>query len=156
MGTGHIGNLMMTALVSMVPVLELRGAIPMGVAAGLEFWEALIAAIIGNLIPIPFIILFIRKIFEWLRKKSEGLNRLVERLERKADTKRGLIEKYEFLGLVIIVAIPLPGTGAWTGALVAAMMDMRIKRALPAIAIGVCIAGLIVAYVAFGAKFLFF
>ena len=156
MGTGHIGNLMMTALVSMVPVLELRGAIPIGVAAGLEFWEALIAAIIGNLIPIPFIILFIRKIFEWLRKKSEGLNRLVERLERKADAKRGLIEKYEFLGLVIIVAIPLPGTGAWTGALVAAMMDMRIKRALPAIAIGVCIAGLIVAYVAFGAKFLFF
>ena len=156
MGTGHIGNLMMTALVSMVPVLELRGAIPIGVAAGLEFWEALIAAIIGNLIPIPFIILFIRKIFEWLRKKSEGLNRLVERLERKADAKRGLIEKYEFLGLVIIVAIPLPGTGAWTGALVAAMMDMRIKRALPAIAIGVCIAGLIVAYVAFGAKFLLF
>ena len=146
----------MTALVSMVPVLELRGAIPIGVAAGLEFWEALIAAIIGNLIPIPFIILFIRKIFEWLRKKSEGLNRLVERLERKADAKRGLIEKYEFLGLVIIVAIPLPGTGAWTGALVAAMMDMRIKRALPAIAIGVCIAGLIVAYVAFGAKFLLF
>ena len=155
-GVEHIGNLIMTTLVSMVPVVELRGAIPMGVASGLGFWEALAAAIIGNLIPIPFIIIFIRKVFEWLRRKSEDLNRIVVRFENKAKSKKELIDKYQWFGLVLLVAIPLPGTGAWTGALVAAMMDMRLKRAFPAIFLGVCIAGIIVAYATFGAKSLFF
>lgn len=151
-GTAHIGNLIMTAIVSMIPVIELRGAIPMGVASGLGFWESLVVSIIGNMIPIPFIIIFIRKIFEWLKFKSQRLDRLVKKFENKAESKRALVEKYEILGLVLLVAIPLPGTGAWTGALVAAMMDIRLKRAFPAIFLGVCIAGLIVAYATFGAK----
>ena len=150
----HIGNLMMTALIAMVPVIELRGAIPAGVAAGLTVWEALFMAIIGNMIPVPVIILFVRKVFDWMRVKSENLDRLVRRFEAKAEKQSALIDKYEWWGLVILVAIPLPGTGAWTGALVAAMLNMRLKRALPAVFIGVVIAGIIVSYITYGASML--
>ncbi len=150
----HIGNLMMTALIAMVPVIELRGAIPAGVAAGLTVWEALFMAIIGNMIPVPVIILFVRKVFDWMRVKSEKLDRLVRRFEAKAEKQSALIDKYEWWGLVILVAIPLPGTGAWTRALVAAMLNMRLKRALPAVFIGVVIAGIIVSYITYGASML--
>lgn len=135
----------------MVPVLELRGAIPMGVANGLDWRIAIPVAIVGNLVPVPFIIIFIRRIFEWLRKKSKKLDDLVSKLEKRAEKKSKVVEKYKMLGLIILVAIPLPGTGAWTGALVAAMLEMRVKDALPAISIGVVIAGIIVALVTYGA-----
>lgn len=144
----------MTLLLAMTPVLELRAAIPAAVAGGLSIKAALIISIIGNVIPIPFILLFIRKIFEWMRTKSERLNKLVVKMENKADKKKDVIDKYEWWGLVLLVAIPLPGTGAWTGALVAAMLDMRIKRAFPAILLGVVIAGTIVSYLTYGATFL--
>ena len=140
-----------TFLMAMVPVVELRGAIPYGVLAGLSVPAAFILAFFGNLAPIPFLVLFTRKVFEWLRSKSEGLNRFVSRLEQKAEQKKDVVLRYEFWGLVLLVAIPLPGTGAWTGALVAAMMDMRLKRAMPAIALGVLIAGIIVTSVTYGA-----
>lgn len=140
-----------TFLMSMIPVVELRGAIPYGVIAGLSVRTALIIAIIGNLVPIPFLIVFTRKVFEWLRRHSETLDRLVSKLEEKGESKKDIVEKYEFLGLMILVAIPLPGTGAWTGALVAAMMDMRLKRAMPSIILGVIIAGIIVTTVTYGA-----
>ncbi|MBR1779849.1 MAG: small multi-drug export protein, partial [Oscillospiraceae bacterium] len=117
--------MVMTLLISMVPVIELRGAIPIAVAHGLDFWPALVTAVIGNLIPVPFIIIFIRRIFLWMRRRSERLGRLVARLEARAEKKRGTVERYAFWGLVVLVAVPLPGTGAWTGALVAAMMDLR-------------------------------
>lgn len=156
MGSELIGNLVMTFFVSMLPVVELRGAIPMGVASGLGFWESFAAAVAGNLVPVPFIIIFIRTIFEWLRDKNQKFDRLINKFENKAAEKKELIDKYEWFGLVLLVAIPLPGTGAWTGALVAAMMDMRLKRAFPAIALGVCIAGFVVAHATFGAKFLIF
>lgn len=146
---------LITFLMSMIPVIELRGAIPYGVVAGLSVHTAFILAVIGNLLPIPFLIVFTRKVFEWLRTKSERLNRMVEKLERKAEAKRDIVEKYKFLGLMILVAIPLPGTGAWTGALVAAMMDMRLKRAMPAIIVGVLVAGVIVTTLTYGAGALF-
>ena len=146
----------MTMLLSMVPVLELRGAIPIGVANGLNIWVAIGVSIIGNLLPVPFIILFIRKIFSWLRKLSKRLDGLVTRLEQRAAKKSDVVLRYAFWGLVVLVAIPLPGTGAWTGALVAAMLDMRLKRAFPAIVLGVLIAGAIVAFVTYGAGALFF
>ena len=146
----------MTMLLSMVPVLELRGAIPIGVANGLNIWVAIGVSIIGNLLPVPFIILFIRKIFSWLRKLSKRLDGLVTKLEQRAAKKSDVVLRYAFWGLVILVAIPLPGTGAWTGALVAAMLDMRLKRAFPAIVLGVVIAGVIVAFVTYGAGALFF
>ncbi len=139
-----------TFVIAMVPVLELRGALPFAVLNGLNLWQAYILAVAGNLLPIPFLIVFTRKVFEWLRAMNEGLNRFVTRLENKAHDKKGMVEKFEFLGLVLLVAIPLPGTGAWTGALVAAMMDMRLKRAMPAIVVGVLIAGIIVSILTFG------
>ena len=136
---------------AMVPVVELRGAIPYGVIAGLSVHAAFIIAVIGNLVPIPILVVFTRKVFEWLRTKSEWLDSIVRRLEAKADDKKEIVQKYEIWGLVLLVAIPLPGTGAWTGALVAAMMDMRLKRAMPAIILGVIIAGVIVTTVTYGA-----
>ena len=139
----------------MVPVVELRGAIPFGVVRGLNLWTAIIASMLGNLIPVPFIILFIRKIFAWMRAHMPKLDGLVIRMEKKAEKNRAAVEKYAFWGLVILVAIPLPGTGAWTGALVAAMMEMRLKRAFPAIAIGVAIAGVIVSVITYGAQAIF-
>lgn len=151
-----VGKVLMTMLLSMVPVLELRGAIPIGVANGLNFWVAIGVSIIGNLLPVPFIILFIRKVFTWLRRLSRKLDGLVTRLEQRAKKKSDVVLRYAFWGLVVLVAIPLPGTGAWTGALVAAMLDMRLKRAFPAIALGVLIAGTIVAFVTYGAGAIFF
>ena len=145
----------MTIFKSMVPIIELRGAIPIGVANGLSVRTALFAAIIGNLIPVPIIILFVRKVFAFIRTKSEKLDHLVCRFEEKAKKQSGMVEKYEWFGLVLLVAIPLPGTGAWTGALVAAMLDMRMKRAFPAIMIGVIIAGIVVSYITYGASMLF-
>lgn len=135
---------------AMIPVFELRGAIPVGVAAGLPFWTVLLTAFLGNLLPVPFLILFTRRVFEWLRTKSALLERFVSRLERKAATKEDLLKKYELLGLCILVAIPLPGTGAWTGSLVAAVFDIRLKHAFPVIALGVLIAGIIVSVVTYG------
>jgi len=128
----------------MVPVIELRGAIPIGVGMGLSPLAALGISIVGNLVPVPFIILFIRKIFQWMRRHIPRLDGLVGRMERKADKHRDLVLRWEFWGLLILVAIPLPGTGAWTGALVAALMDLRMKKAFPAISVGVVIAGIIV------------
>ena len=140
----------MTFFIAMLPVLELRGAIPIGTAAGLDPRLALAAAFLGNLVPVPFIVIFIRKIFVWLRSKSEFLDRVVARMEAKAEKNVDKVHKYENVGLFILVAIPLPGTGAWTGALVAAFLDMRLKRCFPAIALGVLAAGIIVFCLTYG------
>lgn len=140
----------------MIPVIELRGAIPIAVANGLDYRVAIAVSIIGNIIPVPFIIIFIRKIFAFLRKISSKLDMLVTKLEKRAEKKSDVVQKYAFWGLFILVAIPLPGTGAWTGALVAAMLDMRLKKALPAIALGVVAAGAIVAFVTYGTAAIFF
>ena len=137
------GESLMTLLVSMVPVIELRGGVPFGTALGLAPLHALAVCIIGNMIPIPFIIVYIRRIFQWMRRKSPRLNGLVDRLERKAHLKGRTVTKYKYLGLCIFVAIPLPGTGAWTGALIAALLDMPLRKAVPSIFLGVVIAGLI-------------
>ncbi|KGF08822.1 small multidrug export protein [Clostridiales bacterium S5-A14a] len=139
-----------TMLMAMVPVIELRGAIPFGVAAGITVKQALTCAIIGNLIPIPFILLFLRKVFLWMRKISPGFENIVEKLESRAKSKKGIVDKYEIIGLIILVAIPLPGTGAWTGALVATVLDIRMRRSLPAITVGVIIAGTLVSVITYG------
>ena len=140
----------MTFLISMVPVLELRGAIPVGVAGGLSPLVAMAIAIVGNLVPIPFILLFIKKIFAWLKNRPK-IRPLVEKLEKRAEGKMETVQRYAWWGLCILVAIPLPGTGAWTGALVAALMDMRMKKAMPAIVLGVVIAGVIITLLSYGA-----
>ncbi len=136
-------------LVAMVPVIELRGAIPIGIAMGLEPLVVYILAVIGNFIPAPFIILLIRQIFQWL-KKSEKLRPKIEKLEEKGEKKGEIIRKYRLLGLFILVAIPCPGTGAWTGALAAAILKIRLKTALPAILLGLLTAGGIVLAISCG------
>lgn len=143
------GKILTTFLVSMVPVIELRGAIPIGVARGLPFWVAVLVSIIGNLVPVPFIIIFIKKIFAFMREKMPKLNGLVTRLENKANSKSETVQKYAFWGLFIFVAIPLPGTGAWTGALIAAMLEMPLKKAFPSIMLGVLSAGAIVTFITY-------
>ena len=142
-----------TFLMAMVPIIELSGAIPYGAGiAGLPIWQAALIAVLGNLLPVPFLVVFTRDVFALMRKKSDKLNSIVLRMERKADKNKDVVLRYEFWGLVILVAIPLPGTGAWTGALVAAMMDMQLKRAFPAIALGVVVAAFIVTWVTYGAS----
>ncbi len=141
------GQMLMTLLISMVPIIELRGAIPIAVGAGLPFYIAIPIAVIGNLLPVPFIIMFIKRIFAWIRRQLPKLNSMVDKLEARAQGKSETVQKSAFWGLFIFVAIPLPGTGAWTGALIAAMLDMRLKKAFPAIVAGVLTAGAIVTIV---------
>ena len=150
-----VGEFCFTALVSMVPVVELRGGIPFGVARGLPVWAAYLAAITGNILPVPFILVYIRRIFQWMRQHMPALNRLVDKLERKAHLKGRRVTKYKYLGLMLFVAIPLPGTGAWTGALAAAFLDMPLRKALPSIFAGILIAGAAISVLTFGVASLF-
>jgi uncharacterized membrane protein len=145
-----MGKIISTFLISMVPVIELRGAIPIAAAQGMNPWEAMLISVIGNMVPVPFIIVFIRSIFKWMRTRSDRLDALVTRMENKASLKAEKVQKYEKFGLFIFVGIPLPGTGAWTGALIAAMLDMRLKDAVPMIFLGVVAAGMIVTLLTLG------
>lgn len=149
------GKLFMTFLISMIPVLELRGALPIAEAHGLSQTMAIPVAVVGNLLPVPFIIVFIRKVFAWIRTKLPKLDGFVTRLEERALSKSDKVRKSVFWGLFLFVAIPLPGTGAWTGALIAALMDIRLKRAFPAIALGVITAGVVVGLASAGVGSLF-
>ena len=144
------GELCFTVLVSMIPVVELRGGIPFGVARGLPVWAAYAAAVIGNMLPVPFIIVYIRRFLQWMRRHSPRLNRLADTIERKAHLKGRKVTKYKYLGLLLFVAIPLPGTGAWTGALAAAFLDMRLRRAVPSIFAGVVLAGAAISILTYG------
>lgn len=145
-----VGKYLATFIISMIPVIELRGAIPIGVGLGLSHAEAMGISIIGNMLPVPFIILFIRPIFRWMTRKSGKLARLAEKLEAKAEGKWDRIHRYQFFALTLFVAIPLPGTGAWSGALIAAVMNMRLRNALPSILLGVLIAGILVSGITYG------
>ncbi len=137
------GKCLFTMLVSMLPIIELRGGLPFGVALGLPYYLAFPAAVLGNLIPAPFIIVYIRRVFELMRKYLPSLNGIVDKLEKKAHLKGKKVQKYQYIGLWLFVTIPLPGTGAWTGCLAAAFLDMRLKKAMPAVVLGVLTAGCI-------------
>ena len=135
-------------IISMIPILELRGSL---LAAGflkMEFFETYLIAVFGNMLPIPFILLFIEQIFTWLKKTR--LKKMVEKLENKALSKSDQIQKYGKWGLFLFVAIPLPGTGAWTGALAAKLLRMKFKDSIWPILLGVMTAGLIVSLISFG------
>ena len=129
-------------LVSMIPVVELRGAIPAGIAMGIHPALVFILSVIGNMIPVPFILFFIRPIFSALKKTK--LLRFVKKIEDKAMDKSSKVQEKSMIGLFLFVAIPLPGTGAWTGALIASLLNMRYKNALPSILMGVLVAGVLV------------
>ena len=148
---GKIGKEFIAFIISMIPILELRGGL---LAAGpaildIPMWQAIPICVVGNLVPIPFILLLITKIFDWM-KGTRKLKPIVEKLEKKAMSKSDQIEKYEFWGLVIFVGIPLPGTGAWTGALIAALLGIRFRKAFPAIVLGVCLAAFIMTVLSYG------
>ena len=144
------GEFWLTVLVSMLPVVELRGGIPFGVAAGLSMPVAFLAAFLGNMLPVPFLILFVRRLFAWLKVKVPFVRGVVNWLEQRTEKKKEKVLKYQTWGLFLFVAIPLPGTGAWTGALIAAALDMRLKNAIPAIVGGVLAAGCIIAVLTYG------
>ena len=146
------GELVFTLLVSMLPIIELRGGIPFGVALGLNPWAAFAASVVGNLLPLPFIVVYIRRIFLWMRRHMPRLNALVDKMEKKAHLKGRKVTRYKYLGLMIFVAIPLPGTGGWTGALVAAFLNMPLRKAMPAMAGGVVIAGFLVTFLTYVVK----
>lgn len=136
---------------SMLPIIELRGAIPLGAALGVPWWINYIFAVAGNMLPVPFILLFIRKILKWMASsKISFFNKIGNWLTAKADKKRDKIEKFSFWGVCLFVAIPLPVTGAWTGSLVAAMIDMKFWKALLSCLVGVMIAGVIMSLASYG------
>ena len=143
------GKELIVFLISLMPILELRGGLIAAALLGLNIVPAFIICIIGNLLPIPFILWFITPIFNKL-KKTKHLSKFVNKIEKKALSKKDKIEKAEFWGLFFFVGIPLPGTGGWTGSLIASLIDMDKKKAMLAITCGVLLAGLIVGSLSFG------
>ena len=144
-----IPNELTVFIISVLPVLELRGGLIAAKLLDMNIIRAFIVCYLGNMLPIPFILLFLRKIFDLMRK-SKKLGKIVGKLEHKAEKHRKTIDKYGAWGLLVLVAIPLHGTGGWTGALVAEIMDIKFKKALPIIALGVLIAGFIVGALFYG------
>lgn len=146
---GKIPPELIAFLVSVLPILEIRGGMIAAKLLGITFWKAFVICYIGNMLPIPFILLFIRKIFNWL-KKYEKTKNLIEKIELRSIRKADKVKKYRLFGLFLFVAIPLPGTGGWTGSLVADLFDIRVKNSLPIIAIGVFCAGIIMSILVYG------
>ena len=136
-------------IISMIPILELRGGLLVASLLDVSILRAIPICIIGNIIPIPFILLFIKQIFKWM-KNFKFFRGLIEKLEARAMGKSDSIKKYEFWGLVLFVGIPLPGTGAWTGSLIAALLDIDIKKAVLAELLGIAIATIIMSLVSYG------
>ncbi len=138
-------------LVSIFPIIELRGGIIAASLLGMELWQAVLVCMIGNILPIPFILLFIDKIFDFLKKhKIPLITKFVVYLENKAMNKSSTMEKGEFFFLLFFVGIPLPGTGAWTGSLIASLRKIPLKKAVPAIFLGLCLASAIMCVLFYG------
>ena len=144
----HISREVLVFLVSMLPVLELRGGILVGALLGMKLLPNFCIAFLGNILPIPFILLLIEKILQALKKTP--LNKLALWVEGKAEKKKGSIEKYGYWGILLFVGIPLPGTGAWTGALIASLLHMDRKKVFPYILLGVLLAGVIMTVLSYG------
>ena len=137
---------------AMIPIIELRGAIPLGMGLGLQWWQSYLYAVIGNMIPVPFILLFITKVIALMtRSRVKFFNKIGTWLTNKAEKNREKIERYSFWGVCLFVAVPLPVTGAWTGSLVAATIGMKWWKALLSCFLGVLLAGVIVTLISYGA-----
>ncbi len=151
-----VGEELCVLFCSMIPIIELRGAIPMGALFGMPWWQSYLLSVLGNMVPVPFILLFIKAMIGWMsRSKISFFNKLANWLNRKVEKKRAQIEKYSFWGVCLFVAVPLPVTGAWTGSLVAAMIDMKFWKAFLSCLLGVMIAGVIVTLITYGAVAIF-
>ncbi len=145
----YVSKEVVVFIISMIPILELRGGLIVSSLLKVPITTAVPLCIIGNIIPIPFILLFIRQIFKWM-KKIRIFRGLIEKLENRAMGKSDSIKKYEFWGLVLFVGIPLPGTGAWTGSLIAALLEIDFKKAVLAELLGIVIATVIMSVVSYG------
>lgn len=145
----YVSKEIVVFIISMIPILELRGGLIVSSLLQVPITTAIPLCIIGNIIPIPFILLFIRQVFKWM-KKIKIFRGLIEKLENRAMSKSDNIRKYEFWGLVLFVGIPLPGTGAWTGSLIAALLDVDFKKAVLAELLGIAIATIIMSVLSYG------
>ena len=146
---GSVGKEAIVFIISMIPILELRGALLVaGPLLGVPVAKAIPLCIIGNIIPVPFILLLITPVFKWM-KGTKFFKPMVDKLESKALSKSDKIEKYEFWGLVLFVGIPLPGTGAWTGSLIAALLGVKFKKAFPAVILGIFMATVIMWFISY-------
>ena len=155
-GLGSIATLpfikeIIVFIISMCPILELRGGLIAASLLGLNPWVSYLICIIGNILPIPFILWFINKILNWMRKsKNKKINGIAKWLDKKVEKHKGQIEKFGYWGLVLFVGIPLPGTGAWTGCLIASVLEMDKKKSFLAALLGVFIASIIMMLLSFG------
>jgi len=137
-------------ILSMLPISELRGAIPAGLSMGMPLYKVFLISVIGNILPVPFILIFLEPVSEYLRK-FPAWKRFFDWLFERTKKKAGVIEKFEALGLCIFVAVPLPMTGAWSGCIAASLFKIRFRYAFISIALGVLLAGLIVTAVCLAA-----
>ena len=144
------GKFISTFFISMLPVVELRAGLPYGIALGLDYPLALTAADNGNMIPVPLILIFIQRVFIWLRRHWPKMDSFITKLEAKAHLKGEKVQKYGPIALLLFVGIPLPGTGAWTGSLIAALLELKPKSAIPCIFLGVLLAAGIMTALTFG------
>ena len=135
---------------SMVPLLELRGAIIAGFAAGLPWYVSYVVSVIGNILPVPIILLFVRRVFAFMKMRGGKLEKMALWFESKGANKSDKVTKYATFGLFLFVAIPLPGTGAWMGSLIAALMNMRLKHSMISVRLGILTAGLIMSLACYG------
>lgn len=150
--TNTLGAHFGVIICSMLPIIELRGGIPLGMALGLPWWQSFLFAVIGNMIPVPFVLLFINHLISWMsRSKVKLFNKFANGLLNKVEKNRAKIEKYAFWGVCFFVAIPLPVTGAWTGSMVASTIGMKFWKALLSCFFGVLIAATIVTLISYGA-----
>ncbi len=146
-----VGEELCVFFCSMLPVIELRGAIPLAFGLGLPWWQAYLISVVGNLLPVPFILLLINIVIKWMAaSRVKFFNKIANFLLKKVEKNRERIEKYSFWGLCLFVAIPLPVTGAWTGSLVAAVIGMKPLKAFISALLGVLLAGAIVTLIVYG------
>lgn len=133
---------------SIVPIIELKGAIPVGLGLGIPFWTVYLIALLGSCLPAPFIVIFIERIIRWMqRSKVKLFNRFSNWLMKKVDKHKGKIEKYGYLGVFLFVAIPIPGTGVWTGSLISALLGLEPKKAIPCVILGNVVAGFLIVFI---------
>ena len=146
-----VGEELCVFFCSMLPIIELRGAIPLGAGLGLPWWQTYLIAVAGNMLPVPIILLFVKSVLNWMAKcRVKLFNKVAGKMFEKAERNRDKIERYAFWGLTLFVAIPLPATGAWTGTLVAALFDMKFWKSVLAALLGVLIAGVVMTLISYG------
>lgn len=146
-----VGRELCVFFCAMLPIIECRGAVPLGCALGLPWWQNVLFSIAGNLLPVPFILLFIRAVLKWMRNcRVNFFNKIAAWLDRKIEKHKGTIEKYSYWGVMIFVGLPIPGTGAWTGTLIASVLGLEPKKSFLAACGGVLMATAIMTVISYG------